>query len=359
MLRRRLKKILNGMGASDTDSRAQAEKSLKELYTRYDQHERGHVLEVLSELPSREAAQGFVVLLETCGWPEEWYAELTDGFRRRPRHPDILFPALFGCMEEPQREHEVLRLFLDYCRAGAVAPPSLGGHVEQLLGRYREHKEVLVPEQQNEGVGWMWDPGYHESRYQAALLLDIMGFTDAPETHGELLDALDYRDARLKTYAVLSLLRRGEEISQDVVERLAADHEMRMEVYHGLTELGKADLFPQAFFTQEAFAYTDMVMWLAHPSELAQVPDEIELMKTLSVDSNWPDGVIDYYVFRFRTHPPHDDAERGWMAGVSGPFARKSWPSTEASGGTFSQFEPWEGKTPEEHLALISAIVGG
>ena len=75
------------------------------------------------------------------------------------------------------------------------------------------------------------------------------------------------------------------------------------------------------------------------------------------MDIGPPHGILDYYVFRFRTYPPHWMAEDGWLAGVAGPFLRKDAPSTTAYGETFSTFEPWDSATPEEHVGEIHDII--
>jgi hypothetical protein len=44
--------------------------------------------------------------------------------------------------------------------------------------------------------------------------------------------------------------------------------------------------------------------------------------------------------------------EVGWMAGWSGPYPREALPGDILTpGGTFSHFEAWDSKTPEQHMA--------
>jgi len=100
-----------------------------------------------------------------------------------------------------------------------------------------------------------------------------------------------------------------------------------------------------------------MVRWLVYPTELGRVPDQIELKKVVSVDAGGTDGVLDYYLFRFRTLPPHWAAKNGWMAGVAGPFLQKDGPTTEAQGDTFSEFERWDSRTPEEHVGDVRELL--
>ena len=73
-----------------------------------------------------------------------------------------------------------------------------------------------------------------------------------------------------------------------------------------------------------------MVSWLIFRTELARVPDEIELMKVVSVDTP-RNGPIDYYVFRFRTYPPHwQPKTNGWLV-FQGLFSETMRPARRKS----------------------------
>lgn len=132
---------------------------------------------------------------------------------------------------------------------------------------------------------------------------------------------------------------------------------MRNFLYDELVEQKRASLFPPDLITQSSFAESNMVNWLCWGMELGQPPDEIELMKIVSTNTETEDGTVDYYLFRFRTHPPHWAAKDGWMAGISGSFPRDGGPYTHAGGHTFSCFDPWDIMTPEEHVAKILAVL--
>ena len=96
-----------------------------------------------------------------------------------------------------------------------------------------------------------------------------------------------------------------------------------------------------------------MVHWLVYPTELARVPDEIELMHTIPVNEGNEDTAAEYYLFRFRTFEPHWAAKDGWMVGWVGPFLLKNVPTIDGDGQTFSEFTPWDSKTPDEHIHWI------
>jgi hypothetical protein len=172
-----------------------------------------------------------------------------------------------------------------------------------------------------------------------------------------LRSALSFTDPRLKYFAVIGLLRQSEAVEQEYLRDIAASPEMRNWFYDQLARMGKENLFPEEFKTQEALAESNMVNWLTYPTELGRAPDEIELMHVGAFDTETEDGLIDYFVFRFRTFEPHWAAKDGWMAGISGPFLRKDSPSTKSYGGTFSRFDPWESKSAEEHLGDIQETI--
>jgi hypothetical protein len=128
-------------------------------------------------------------------------------------------------------------------------------------------------------------------------------------------------------------------------------------LWHGLEEVGRLDLFPAKYRSQEALAEGDLVRWLTFGTELGCAPDEIELMRVYRDEGGSGDDGLLFYLFRFRTSEPHWAAKNGWMAGLAGPFRERDAPSPHSLGNTFSTMEPWESKTPEEHAERIAEIV--
>lgn len=150
---------------------------------------------------------------------------------------------------------------------------------------------------------------------------------------------------------VTAALRESRAPSAADLERFAADRVTRRVLYDVLDAAGKPDLFPGRWRTWPAMAEADLVLWLNHPNELGAPPDEIESMTTVPA----PGDVTprqSYFVFRFRTHPPHWAAARGWTAGVAGPYDLTAEP-TPSGRGTFSRFEAYDSRTPEEHVGLV------
>jgi hypothetical protein len=158
-------------------------------------------------------------------------------------------------------------------------------------------------------------------------------------------------------FALISLLRFGENPAESAVRAVAADSETRNILFKQLGSLEKTELFPKSELDQAKFAESDMVDWLCFPTELGRAPDHIELMATVERNLGSPAGVFVYYVFRFKTDPPDESAEDGWMAGVSGPFRKQDFPTTESWGDTFSTFTKWEEFSAEEHVSSIEELM--
>ena len=146
--------------------------------------------------------------------------------------------------------------------------------------------------------------------------------------------------ASVRFYALSTLLKAGEQASPDVIEALATDAEYAALTYAVLKEHGLTTLFPAHFATPEYLAKSDMIRWLLYPTELGQMPDEIEYLGKVKKKEV-------YHIFRFRSasNTLDDESKGKWLIG---------WSSDE--GGTFSNFdlyEKFEQKTLEKTLKYI------
>ena len=139
----------------------------------------------------------------------------------------------------------------------------------------------------------------------------------------------------------------------DSITQCANDPCRRVHVYTLLVQLGRLDLFPAEFVNQQSIAESQLVNWLEHPNELKNPPDEIELVKIVTLPGEEPVGPINYYLFKFRTFEPHWAAHEGWMAGVAGPYPARSNDIHVFPGGTFSELDAFDSKTPEEHVKFL------
>ncbi len=135
------------------------------------------------------------------------------------------------------------------------------------------------------------------------------------------------------------------------VAEFAADPATRNHLFATLQDMGRADAFSSAYRSVENVAESDLVGWLSHANELGAEPAQMELVRPLSIEEGTRTG--SNFLFRFRVDPSHWAFERGWMAGVAGPY----WDGVEAplgAGlGTFSELQPFAAKTEAQHVEFL------
>ncbi len=323
---------------------------IREYFGHYSPRAQGRAIGMIASLESRAATEAFTALLDDVS--EEAQVTNLGTMTENPRYNDILFPAILRHVQHPALRGPLSSVILAHLTSGTVKDTSIQSEISKaMIGLHDELRAKLHPHQKSEGLDWMWDDEYQEPRSLAALVLDVLGHTTTPEAERGLVEALEYKDPQLKMFAVLGLAGHGKQPPRQPLREIAKSSETRNWVYRGLAELDRLDLFPAEYATQEAFAESEMVNWLTYPTELARVPDEIELMAV--IPETLEEGAGETYVFRFRTLPPHWAAREGWMAGAAGPFLFAESPSPDARRGTFSTFTSWDEHSPEEHLRMI------
>lgn len=137
--------------------------------------------------------------------------------------------------------------------------------------------------------------------------------------------------------------------AEELIRNLAEDPGTRNYLYFKLKEAGQEQLFPREFRTPAKIAESELVAWLMHPNELGIAPAAIELVREIPVTEG--DKTGSYYLFKFRTDPPHWSSNKGWMTGVSGTVW--SGDDYEIGPGTFSELTPFDVMTEEQHLDFI------
>ena len=328
-----------------------------ELFDKFSSKAKWSALVILASLENQEAAIAYMEVVrkhaKTGGIPRLVTGPLENG----PRHADVFFPEILNYANIPSLTADIYRLCLSYVEAELVSDEQLEPFTGQVVTHYRDLDDKLRPVQRDEGIGWMWEEPYIESRIEAGMLLDLFGHFPVASVENDLRQALERRDPRLQYFAAVSLMRLGQNVDSKYFGEIAAHSEMRTWLYQELRRRSQLALLPEKYLTQAALAESDMVHWLTYPTELGRVPDEIELMKVFPIDTGLTGGIYDYYLFRFRTHEPHWAAKNGWIAGISGPFRRDEQPSTDALGDTFSTFDKWDSKSPEEHIGDIREIM--
>jgi hypothetical protein len=158
---------------------------------------------------------------------------------------------------------------------------------------------------------------------------------------------------------VMDPIKGGQIPDPDAIFEFAANPQTRNGFFLALKDAGKAEYFPSEFLNRKAFAESNLVNWLCHPNELKSAPDEIQLVKVVTIPTTEV-GDVEWYLFKYRTRPPHWAADKGWMAGVAGPYPKTADPSLVVDApGTFSEMDPIASKPPDEHVRDIhEAAVG-
>jgi hypothetical protein len=157
-----------------------------------------------------------------------------------------------------------------------------------------------------------------------------------------------YRGLLAQIAPITQALGAGRDPTEADLVAFASDRRTRRVLYDVLDHQSKLHLFPSQFLTWEAMAEADLAAWLNHPNELGSPPDEMELVTRVRA----PQADTHYFAFRFRMRPPHWAAKDGWLAGVAGPYDLSKDPRPYASG-TFSRFESFDSRTPEQHVEMM------
>lgn len=327
------------------------------LFGRFSDRAKPLALVLLARMEDKEAAQAYMQIVRSHARAGDIPHLIMGPLEQKPRHENVFFPELLDYADVDKLSNDIYRFCLAYANAGLVSPKTLAPFAKQVLARYELLAANLRPAQRAEGIAWMWEDAYSEARFSAGLIMDLLGHFPSQLVEDTLRRALEFRDTRLKYFAVASLFRLGKEVERKEIAAIAANPEMRNWLFELLQKHGKSKGFPDQFRTQAAFAEADMVNWLTYPTELGRTPDQIELMKVVPVDTGLPNGIYDYYLFRFKTLEPHWAAKDGWIAGISGPFRRGDAPTILGLGDTFSTFDKWESKTPDEHVGNIRELM--
>ncbi len=125
-------------------------------------------------------------------------------------------------------------------------------------------------------------------------------------------------------YAFESLVLCEKNVPDELVNTLVFDPEYTALIYRAYEKLDKLDSLPGELLSEENIAKSDMIRWLVYPTELGELPEEIELLGKAEKKKEI------YYIFKYRTFSNNlDDSLKGeWLVG---------W--THDTGFAFSEFE--------------------
>jgi len=322
-----------------------------EFFGKYTDRARLEALWILIKSNQRPAAEAYVHLVEKYGAELSRLPSISP--QREPRDVDV-YLRLLPMMKHDRLAGGIALMMLNFAEANLAPRDQLIECEADLLRAYQKRRELVLARQREDPAGISKDD-YAEWREDAGIFLDLMGYIPTDQVRKELRAAMAFADPLPKSFAIQSLLMLGEKVDAKDVEDVAAFPEKRCLLLNILKKSKQEALFPAKYKTQAKLAEGNMVNWLAYPTELGKPPDEIELMKVVTIDT--PEGVSDYYLFRFRTLGDHWAAKDGWMAGVTGPYLKRDQPTTTDGGDTFSTFSKWESKTPDEHVEAIRKLI--
>ncbi|MEK6235904.1 MAG: hypothetical protein N2C14_14445 [Planctomycetales bacterium] len=253
-----------------------------------------------------------------------------DGAETFRNQIEILFPELVQLAVTAELQADIYPVFLDFCRAKTLDPDQIEVGVGSTIGIFRDVLDQIQATQGGNGRGWMLEGDYRSHRSRACVILQLYAYYLDSSIDALLHGTLELQDPKLQLLAAMALRGHGRSIPLTLLDSLGAESETRIGLYEGLTEMDREEEFPARYRTQELFAESEMVEWLAVPVELNRIPDVIELVGQVTDHSNAMTKALTFYLFRFSTE---DENLLGW----AGPYLADDF-SIYSLGDTFSTF---------------------
>ena len=343
--------------ALDSQPRPEYLKIITEGYDAYPSDAKAEAMAIFVGLGPGDGLKAFVSRL---GDKTETGSSCEAAFKNLTSNDPAVLDALLRMLRYDGTTETAVASLLDFAEKGKLPAGALADHLPEISECYERWLDKLSQLKgtlhSDINADYRWDDQYREAQSVAEYFPDLLGHA-GPAAEGMLRKTFAINDPRLSLFALRSLLVLKKDLPDEAVNMVAADDEMRGMLYESFRSNGIQQRFPAKFATQEALARSEMVRWLIYPTELDRAPNDIELMKVVSQETGGPDGIVDIYLFRFRTTGTHWVAKDGWMVGIAGGYRRADEPTTEDLGETFSNFEKWDGKTPEQHVDDIVRLV--
>ncbi|HVX64197.1 MAG TPA: hypothetical protein VHC19_26480, partial [Pirellulales bacterium] len=136
--------------------------------------------------------------------------------------------------------------------------------------------------------------------------------------------AMDHADAGVQMEAAWASAKLGREAGLRILARYCLDVNQSDTARHYLAELNREDLIPPEASDPAFRAEADFAAWLAHPNELGQPPDELEIVDHRTLE--WPPGRepkpfwLIRYLLRDRTGLQEDDIDCGLVGSMTWCF---------------------------------------
>ncbi|QDU27809.1 hypothetical protein ETAA8_29000 [Anatilimnocola aggregata] len=248
-------------------------------------------------------------------------------FLKRKLPVESLFPKLFAVIDKPQLAAAVIDLANYLTReklitehpgkAMAVPLMELLSSLAQSLASLEERPEDFAetPQQLARRVA--------HSVSLAVSLCDALALIGDERAIGKLNQVLELAHRRVRTEAAGALARLGDQRGKDTLVELAAEPVARLRVLTYASELKIADKIPPQYRSPAAKAESELVIWLAEPTQFGVPPSQLELVDHRQ--QHWPgyNGAIDCFLFRFTYRLTLEDGtQRSYSnVGIAGPLA--------------------------------------
>lgn len=262
---------------------------------------------------------------------------IDEAFRNRPDAADMeRILCLAAPLKDEFQKGQLWQGLLHY--KGQVL--SLSDEAKAVLARYAVSELRRYAEERADGS--ITKDGYGNLEFLCDATRYLMTKDPLDTELAELIAALfEVEDPTIHFYALSTLLAVGYKVSDAVIAALAGNIEYADKTYHVLEQYRMTERFPVQYRDPVYLATSDLVQWLAYPTELGKQPDAIEYLGETKKK-----GEV-FRVFRYRSDSDNlgDDLEGVWLIGWSG-----------SDGGTFSNFDryaDYEQKTPEKTVKYI------
>ncbi len=316
---------------------------IEERYADADPDLRLDILTLVASAATVQGAKTFADLVGKHGWPASTYGRFFTELAKNLPHAPAFLPTLLDVRGDDQPTIELGDLALRALRSGSLEPARIEttSMVQELPSRIDDLFACIAQDRGKEAP----DDENTNQINELAMLLDLAGFVGGDPAAQRIQRAFELPETWPVTFALASAVCRNLDLPAAVVARVAKDAETRSVLYGFLRDLGASDRIPVEYRSRDAFAEADVVGWLAHPNELGHAPTNIEKMAIFTATHEGQE--VELYVWRFR------DEGEAWQAATSGPYV-KTAPEGPLSGpSTFSMFEDWDTKTPEEHAMSV------
>lgn len=186
---------------------------------------------------------------------------------------------------------------------------------------------------------WSWN---YES------LVGLLGKLNTAESNKQLAKILLQRDLYLKQAAALCLLKNGENVSPEELEKLAASNDYRLELYEELKKIKKESFFPAKYLTQRFFAEAQLYQYGSDDYSPSA-------MEYIGVKDVMFDGEKSrFFLFRVEFGGEDEEAETESYLGIAGPYSIDGKSVETSNDGTEINYdESFDKKAVDKHFRLL------